>query len=371
MKLVHIHTSYKFVSLSQYFKGNLFNDQIIIIQNQIPYNGKFKDSALLFKKNNQDIKKIVKICSEADLVVFYELDYIKSRIALALPEKVKIAWRFFGYELYGRAKHRFLSKKSILALKKDKNKLGEIKANLKSFYSKVIKGKSDKLFYKALNRISFMLLTSKEEYSFLKQYWNSLPDFIQLPHLSEKNLPIRKKYKPEKPVIIVGNSKNIYNNHLDVIELIDKYAIEKNYRFVLLFSYGFENQYTEIIRNAVKNKSYYELIEDFMSIEKYKAFYNKVIALVINSYRQMAGNNIFTALGNGVKVYLNRRNVFYTWMKNEGFMIYTIEDFDADLQNNNLRLTDEITKYHVSQLEKFANKYTIEDFQKEIYNRVI
>jgi len=93
--------------------------------------------------------------------------------------------------------------------------------------------------------------------------------------------------------------------------------------------------------------------------------------LVINSYRQMAGNNIFTALGNGVKVYLNRRNVFYTWMKNEGFMIYTIEDFDADLQNNNLRLTDEITKYHVSQLEKFANKYTIEDFQKEIYNRVI
>ena len=50
----------------------------------------------------------------------------------------------------------------------------------------------------------------------------------------------------------------------------------------------------------------------------------------------MAGGNIFLAIQNGVKVYLNKRNVFLTWLKNEVILVYTIEDFDQDLKDNNI-----------------------------------
>ena len=102
MKAIHIHTDLKFISNTNRFEGNYFENVIVIIGNVNDYNGPFKKSAWFFDKSLNSVHKIIKLCAEADLVVLYDLDYIKCKIALGLPTKMTIAWRFFGHELYAR-----------------------------------------------------------------------------------------------------------------------------------------------------------------------------------------------------------------------------------------------------------------------------
>lgn len=373
LKVIHIHTDYKFVNDSNFFEGDLFDNQIIIIQNKEPYNGSFKGKALLLTSKFNDVNKIINICKNANLVVLYDLDIIKCRIALSLSQDVKIAWRFFGYELYGKRVDIFASEKSNL-LNQDQIIIKYLKTIYHYLKYKKHKDNPNKLFIKGIKKIDYMLVLSKEEYEFLSKFWPEIPEFIPLPHIffdKSITLPnVDAKNNNSKPTIIIGNNRSFYNNHLDIIELIEKKSNKTNYNFTILFNYGPVNKYTKAVKKAIENKQYYTLIENFIPPDEFEKFYQNISALVINGYRQMAGANIFLALQNGVKVYLNKRNVFLQWLKNEGFKVYTIEDFVKDLTNNNLKGDKTLAEYNLKQLVEFSGKYTKDDFQKIVYNKI-
>ncbi len=377
-KVIHIHTDYKFINNSNFFDGDLFDNRIIIIQNSEPYTGPFKDKSLLFSTTSEDLKRIINICKEADLVVLYDLNTIKCRITLALPSSIKIAWRFFGYELYGRQKDNFVSEKTLQFVFQEKQQilLDQILKPIKKLYA-ILKfgGTRDNLFYKAMNRINYMLVLCFEEYDFLSNFWSQLPEFVQLPfpyYLNDSRLPdFYEKTVIGKPMIVLGNNRSLYNNHLDLIELVDRKPNKNQYIFTLLFSYGPQNEYTMAVKEAVIGKKYYTLIEDFVSPEKFETFHHSITALVINSYRQMAGANVRMALRNGSKVYLNKKNIYFKWLRNEGFKVFTIEDFDSDLTNNNIKADKTLAEYNVNQLVNISKKYTKEDFQQKLYQKII
>lgn len=372
LKAIHIHTDYKFVNSSYLFEGEFFENETIIFQKNEPFKGNFKHKPILLKTNIRDIKKAIRICKNSDLVVLYDLDTIKCRIALALPDNVKVAWRFFGYELYKRKKELFLSEKSLKydADKKKKSNNPLLKIYLYIKYKENIK----LIFDKAVKRINYMLVLCNEEYTFLKDHWKTLPEFIQLPRrFYEKPLRIpntTQKGKNTPPIIVVGNNRSSYNNHLDVIELIDNSPAKSNYNFKLLFNYGPTGQYYQEVKNQVQNKPYINLIEDFIPPEEFNDFYKNISALVINGYRQMAAANISLALRNGAKVYLNDKNVYMQWMRNEGIAVFSIADFDKDLKDGNIQLDHETAKKNLEQLKQFSRKYTKEDFQKILYNKI-
>src|SRR5690606_24863607 len=101
------------------------------------------------------------------------------------PSNVMVIWRFFGTELYARRLDWFFSSKSIEAHSiKQRIKLQVKKNKVFNLISKYfIGGKNDALFFRAIDRIDFMLLLSKNEYQFLKERWPMLPPPIKLPHL--------------------------------------------------------------------------------------------------------------------------------------------------------------------------------------------
>lgn len=381
LKVIHIHTDYKFIIGSETFKGKYFENSIIIIERDKPYSGPFIENSTFFKNTKHDINQIIKICKDADLVVFYGLELIKTKIALRLPKNVKIAWRFFGYELYAKKRNVYLSEKTKQAIKTDYHKtpfkiLKVFFRKIKTYFSLFIfSGSPSILFHRANLRINFFLALSNEEYNHLTSYWK-LPAFIKLPIRSNNcNKDVLRSILPFKqmdklPIIIVGNSKNEFNNHFDLIDLIEQNINKKKYNFTLLFNYGSEKKYTTVVRQKVIGKKYFKTIEDFMPIENFKLLYKKTSALVINSYRQMAGANVFEGFQNGVKIYLNEKNVMLQWFKNEGFYIFTIEDFEDDLKNNNIFLTQEEANHNLQQLINCSKKYTIDDFQKILYNQI-
>lgn len=377
LKVIHIHSDYKFVNASGIFDGENFDNTTVILESKEPYKDPLKNDTLIFSQplDKRNFSQLVNVCKNAHLVVLYCLDSTKARLALALPETVKIAWRFFGYELYDKRKDLFVGPKSRTASITNLPKRCKIPGHsiLRSLYNKVkYGGTPESLFYQAIERIDYMLVLSEEEYTTLSHYWENLPEFIQLPRGKPGNLafPDLDLKKRNVPRIILGHSRSSFNNHLELLDIVKENSNDSRYNFVLFFSYGNKGNYAQAVRQAVAKRSDFTLIEKFMPRNEFIDFYKSVSALVINSYRQLAGSNIMFALRHGVKIYLNQKNAHLTWLRNEGFKIFTIEDFANDLKSDNIQPDYEMARHNFQQLLKLYKKYPPEKFQKEIYNKI-
>jgi len=365
-KIIHIHNDYKFVIDSKKFENKRFENIIIIISNDNPYNEIYNKSALIFEQNNRNFNKILEICNHANLVVLYSLTRFNVKLALKLKPEIKIAWRFFGYELYGRLSDIMLSTETKNFITHTRKfKFDNWLKNLPLM--KLRQKTKEKIFLKSINRINYFFGLSYEEYNFLKEYFPDLPEFIQLPPLLKEynNTEFTERKAPYK--IIIGHNGSYYNNHIDILNILLKYN-NHDIEPVLIMNYGNENKsyYKWIISKATKiNRTH--IIKDFMSSDEFENLYNQISAIVINSYRQMGMGNVFIALSKGVKVYLNTNNVMYNWLKNEGFLIFSINDFEDDVKSNSLYLNQNQAYYNIECYKKMINnKYTVNDFQEKV-----
>ena len=74
----------------------------------------------------------------------------------------------------------------------------------------------------AFKRIDFFHGLSYKEYDFLKTLWPKLPTFLQIDYSFIKpNLSNLKPIPQKGKLVLIGNNKSAYNNHLDIIEIIN------------------------------------------------------------------------------------------------------------------------------------------------------
>lgn len=366
-KIVHIHTDLKFISDSNRFKCDIFENEIFIIGNSVNLKDLPSDNISVFKYSPASIRKIINRCIGADLIVFYGLDTIKARIIKKLPGKMLVAWRFFGYELYSLDNNLSFSEKTLQTFlkRKDRKVKSYIRIYSYMFKSFLLWGTFSETFYlSAIGRINFFLCHSKPEYDMLKSRWPDLPPFVRLP-VSLKHRPVVNSKSKEK-LIIVGNNRSSYNNNLDIIEIIESSEKRKDYSFLILFNYGPESNYSRKVREAVNNKDYFTLVNDFMTFGEFEELYTKASAAVFNGYRQMALGNIFAALKYGVKLYLNERNIIKEWLCSSGIKIYSIEDLEHDLREGTVGLNAEETRENAENFKEMLDSYTSEDFQNKL-----
>lgn len=370
LKVIHLHTDPKFVYLTEVFDKAKFENTIMIINGNGLTNELHYDQVEVLSSSKHDLEKAIQICSDVNIVVLYDLDVIKSYIALSLPQSSIVAWRFFGYELYGRRVESYLSEKSLpLHLAKKRAATKSLKVFFTQLKFRLFHGQSqDVLFADARKRVDLLLCLSKYEYDHLIEHWPDLPRFVQLPTLE---FPLRKQgiiyENAQKKAIIVGNNRGIYNNHIDIIDLIEHSSCDEQWEFLVPFSYGRETPYSsEVRRRVAKSPKNFCLLEDFIAREAYFELLAKAKAAVFNSYRQMAMGNIFTLLGSGVKIYLNTQNVIYHWLIDLGLRVFTIEDFKSDLETDNLELgeTDQLENANI--LERLQLEFNREKFASEI-----
>lgn len=366
-KLVHIHTDFKFLHDTLRYKDSLIYNEIIFIGDVDDSNVNILQKLQLPYKifNKTETNKVIEVISSFDGVVLNGLDKTKVELLDFLDKKQKVFLRLFGYELYKYKLDKFISSKTLNLSKpisytkygikeclkrKIKRRLGlEFKVNLqqqKELYSK----------------IDAILLVNQFEYDELRKYFY-LPRFIQVALTKETPKLFDLSHKSDE--IILGNSRNGWNNHLDILRIIKKTKKWKNYKWMLFFNYGSNNYYTDTVRREANQKNIV-LLENFLSIENFNKIYDNATALVINSYRQHALGNIFTAILNGSKVYLNKKSSTYTWLKHEGFVIGEVSELSKDLKNENVKLTSEEHQHNLNCYNRMKNHYTNDDFIQNI-----
>lgn len=357
LKTVHVHNDLKFVGSTDSFDSTYFDNTVVIIDAPETYSGPYRDQAIFLSSSRQDQYEVVKICSEAALVVLYDLDVVKSQIAVRLSQKVAVAWRFFGYELYNRRIRSYLSETSLTYYRGNKVRMGMLK-RLRGYFpqlkSMIANGSSiNRLFLDAVRRTDLFLGLSSYEYEHLAMHW-SLPRFLQLPMMWASN-PGRSVLSKSN-VVLVGNNRSVYNNHLDIIDLICRSHCDTQLSFLFPFSYGPENRYTSEVRHRAEDAlGKVRFLEDFLPRMTYLELITTARAAVFNSYRQMAMGNIFVLLEYGVKIYLNTRNIIYHWLIDLGLKVYTIEDFASDMKS--------AAALELNPEEKVANAKTLEELK--------
>ena len=190
-KVIHIHSDHKFIVDSERYVGEIFVNELIILDTKNPSNTEYHNKALFFDPKLENLNEILAIVNTADALVIYSLDFFKTLIVNSVDKRIKVIWRFFGSELYSRKLHLYLSTKSrsfvIPRLFK-----GQVKSIFRFFI------KEEKSFYNAIRRADAICCVFKDEYDYLIRHWDHLPKFLPL-SLENRNYSKEIDYKLDYP----------------------------------------------------------------------------------------------------------------------------------------------------------------------------
>ncbi|MFA5573956.1 MAG: hypothetical protein WC994_02755 [Brumimicrobium sp.] len=363
-KLLHIHSNPVFIEGTLRYQNKAFINKIIYFgEKSNKIESKLKTLPFEYEIVNTT-KRIIEEASNYDGLVINELNQTNITLLQALPDNIKIFLRLFGGELYSKNIPKYVSKKTFYSIYNiSNNKFSPLR------YLKLLKRKVFKVGYKynkdeltkVYKRIDAILLFNKFEYDALKEDFY-LPKYIQLALNRQVNFEFHKKDN----TIILGNSRHFWNNHLDVFDELSKANIPDGISFKLFFSYGNVLFYEDEVKEKANELSNTEVIERFLPADEFETIYNSASALVINSYRQHALGNIFTALLGGCKIYLNKKSSTYQWLKSENFYVSELNELAKDIESGNYKLKYEEMLHNVQTYEKLQREYTISEFSEAL-----
>jgi len=289
------------------------------------------DNVIYLKVDSSEYRETFKEnLVKADLLFFHNLykEY-KLKLEPYIPVSTKVAWYFWGAELYG------LNNK-VQNLMPLTNKAYKRSLPLSLFVRKRILAKLKNirnwhLFKKILkNKVDYILTNITEDVDLLNEYvensaktgWFTYFSFDQ--HLHEVS-------NIDKQHILIGNSSSETNNHFDAFDLLRK-KNSKGKKVYIPLSYG-AVRYRDIVIKKAKTlfEEQAQPIIDFLTLKEYNSIIESCAVLVMNHKRQQAFNTIMLAIVAGCKVFLREENTIYSCLKREGFRIFSIQ---SDFQKN-------------------------------------
>jgi len=78
------------------------------------------------------------------------------------------------------------------------------------------------------------------------------------------------------------------------------------------------------------------VLEDFMSFDEYLMTISTCSFVVMPHKRQQGLGNIIVLMNLGAKIFLDKENLLYDYLKKQGFIIFTLEDINEHNFNNKL-----------------------------------
>ncbi len=131
--------------------------------------------------------------------------------------------------------------------------------------------------------------------------------------------------------ILLGNSADPSNNHIDALEKIRWYATE-NVRIFCPLSYGNADYGKNVAKygKAIFGDKFIPMF-DFMQFEKYKKLLSKIDIAIFNHDRQQGMGNTNTLLSMGKKVYIKSNITPAIFFRGIDVAVYKTEEFNIDL----------------------------------------
>ena len=236
-----------------------------------------------------------------------------------VPNDVKVAWVFWGGEIYGRKdlKKSFLSKRSKLIFG-----IHQLKKRIEGKEG----GENYELPLELFNRIDYCLTDIHEDFEFVTDYTQSRMKEVWYNYYSiEETIGELRNQCVDGNNILVGNSSSLTCNHLDGFMAAKKLYME-NSEIIVPLSYGEPWLRNYLVKKGIRMFGHrFHPLVDFMPRNEYNKLIKSCSVVIMPHYRPQAFGNIITALWLGSRVYLSENSPFYTFFKRIGVILSSIE----------------------------------------------
>lgn len=320
--ILHLVTDEKFTdyAIDQFLQLSIPSEFVLIPSNHENWIMKQTDRCTIIEQRSPEFEDLLNRLGEYTGVVFHGMFWPEWQVPILqhIPSHVKVAWMFWGGEVYFRSDIKDTKFAPITKIVLQTRSLTRPEKKV---------GLPSDLPYEVYQRIDYCLTDEQEEYEYAKDVLKS----PQMKHLWYSYYDINatlgslKGERCNGNNVIVGNSATIECNYFDVIPRLRRY-LEKDQKVVLPLSYG-----SPWVKNAVTKYSKFWLghhakcLLEFMEREDYNRVLQSCSTMIMAHYNPQAQGNILTGLWLGMRVYLSEKSIAYKFFKRLGFEVFSFE----------------------------------------------
>ena len=363
--ILHLVTNEQFTdyAIQQFSAPEMESEFVLIPSNHEKWIMKLTDRCTIVKQHSPEFQDLLHRLGHYSGIVLHGMHWggWQTPVLRNVPDNVKVAWYFWGGDIYGR--HDL-----------DLYFLAPITKALYNLHNRKNKKKHDtsweipKELYK---RVDYCMTGEQEEYEFAKKYTGSSFEHIWYTCYSlEETIGPLMDSCCEGNNIWIGNSAAVGNNHMDVLwklwksGLLHKFKGDKVY---MPISYG-----EPWIKNLVKRVGRIflgrrlQVLETYIPRNEYNALMLSCTTMIIGYWEPAAQGNIITALWLGMRVYLSEKSIAFKFFKRIGAQIYSIE---SDLKMYHFSpLSEEVRAENRKVLMKwFSKQHVMEAVQNVVH----
>ena len=323
----------------------------------------------------------MKSLEKYDFIMLHSLNTFNQRLLANTSQDLTFVWIGYGYDYYDLIyeDRNWLYQEKTRAIVNELTQNGSSaitthkKHALKQLARKVLYNNLDK---KAIvEKINFFAPVLENEHNMVASKFGSpFPEYVAWNYGSSAALFNNEKKShcnPNGNNILIGNSATPTNNHIEVFDLLRTRNLG-NRKIICPLSYG-KSDYASVIKN--RGRSYFGEnflgLDTFMPYEEYTELIGTCSNVIMNHHRQQGVGNIVVMLFLGANVYLNRINPYYSYLKERGAVIFTVEELSDSPELLDSRLSkDEIEQNRQILMSSSDEKATL-DKTERLINRVL
>lgn len=273
-----------------------------------------------------------------DLVVLHSLNHFNLEVVSRSDMSVNFLWIGFGFDYYDLVYPKksdllqpmtraIIEKMAPNILQISNNILVKLAKNIRDWRRTIVKKE-------IISKIKWFSPVLESEYLLIKDKFKGNRDFPEyidwnyevVADLASSNL---KTVSSKSGNILVGNSACPNNNHIDAFNLLNDLKLRDDLKIIVPLSYG-DSRYTTLVKNEGKKifGNNFQPILDYMPLNEYNKMISSCSVVIMNHNRQQAGGNIAAGLIQGSKLFVNKKNGFYSYYKKLGVELYDIQDLN-------------------------------------------
>ena len=352
--ILHLLFDSKFgeYAIRQFSDSIMCSEFVLVTDSSTSVHSEKYKNVKIIKEGDDEFSSLLCQLGEYKAIVLHGLFYPwQERVLKAVPDHVKIAWVFWGGDLYDRqdVKKRFLSgtSKWLLSIQ-----------NMK----RALRGRSVSPKYEIplqlLKRIDYCLTDIPEDFAFAKSYLKSdIKDLWYNYYSIEETIGDLVGATCSGNNVLVGNSCSLTCNHIDGLRMIRKMKFPTETKVYVPLSYGeawLKKTVSEWGQRILGHR--FIPLTSFLPREEYNMIIKSCAVVIMPHYRPQAFGNILTALWLGSRVFLSERNELFSFFKRIGVVVFSVE--------NDLNASSIVLGY-LSEVEREQNREAVSSLYKK------
>ena len=176
-----------------------------------------------------------------------------------------------------------------------------------------------------------------------------------------KELDVSNIQREKKINLLVGNSADPSNNHVEVFENLEAFK-NKNIKIFVPLTYGNQAYAQQIIEEGSRRfGTKFAALTGHLPLNEYLEFLGIIDIAIFNHKRQQAMGNMITLLGLGKKVYMRSDVTQWEFFKSHGITVYDIDQITI-----NGEIDDSLEK-NIDKVKKVFTKQVFLDQLSELF----